>query len=176
MSDTNKGRPSNEFIDAAADIGKGMATLKLIVGELIAVVLAAIGGYLLFHPETTTQNTVGTVKAAKTNPPAPNSTAASYTIDTVYTCNNVMFTNSFITNSPYAQGSSVDLQYNPSNCMDVRLKQTSNTTIGVGFIIVGLFLGIVSVAWWYAVTRNRNVAAFSGASDVLGAVTSQFRR
>jgi hypothetical protein len=172
---------NGELYDTAADIGVGFATIKLIISEIVACILACIGIYLITHPESQSKETTGIVTSVVDYGPIVGSAPPrnSFSVNTQYTCNNELLTSVLSMQSPpgsYAPGTEIKLQYNPNNCGDVRVRQTPNATVGYALLSVGAFLGIAAGVWWYVVKHNKAIAAISGASDVLNVVTSGFKR
>ena len=169
-----KGAGIGETIyDSAATFGRIMAFVRMVTGSIIGIVMIAVGIYLVRNKAAQSVNTTAEVATAECKtvevgtPKKPRSTVRC-DLTVTYTVNGKQLTTPLTDEgTSYSKGSIVNIQYNPDNPSDIRLKQAANKTVGIILIVIGLVIMLGSIIW-FIITLKYKIAAAGEAAMTVG--------
>ena len=158
----------NKAINVGNTIGKGMATMNLIIAIIICLILGGIVLFLIFKKEVYTKNVSGTVIDA---------TCKEFTENKKdnpiikYNCSNIKYSyiidetsydgeDSILSSKKnYIKDDNIELQYNPNKQSQSRIKQPKLKIIGYILIIVSIVIFLISYAHYYFVSNVRGAGS-----------------
>ena len=159
------GDVSQEVYDGAAKFGMFMATIWLIVGNLIALALIIGGIYLMTRKEKYTGKTVATVKSVQCNT-YNDGKSVTYNCSMIleYNVNGRIYSRPYQSNSSISQydGMLKPIRYDPANPNDYIVFPLTKYWIGVILLVIGLLIMIGAWFTWYIVRRFKTAAAAYG--------------
>jgi hypothetical protein len=161
----------DDLYDGAATFGRFMATVWLVIGTIIGLVLLGISLYLLLTPPKYSEHTTAKVIEAKCDRVSTGDSRGSanncnmkieYTVDDKKI---VQDHSVFQSSTYYSVGSELKIRYNPDNPEDFTTA-VSRKTVGWILLAIGLVVMVISwVSWWI-------VTSFKFASASMGAATA----
>lgn len=165
------GNIASNVYDGAAEFGRFMALIGLIIGCLIGVVMLIGGIALFFKKNKYTKIVSGKVTKAQCN---NINNSISCTITAEYTVNNKSYTIENIMNGKryYSPGDTIEIYYDPT---DPGLSSTNKpfSFAIIGGILIGIALLIIGgVALnYYIATRFKFAAAANGVGNIVDIAT-----
>lgn len=158
--------------DGAAEYGRFMAWVGLIIGMFISAALAVIGLWLLLSKEKYSQITTATVKEAECKTViSDKSMITNCLLKITYTVDSKLYEKTYgAQGRNYFVGETFTIRYNPENPDDY------STNIGrrwIGWILIGVGLvvaGLSLFSWWIAM-KFQFAAAATGVGSAYGIIT-----
>lgn len=144
--------------DGAASIGRIMALVGMVVACLIALGFVVAGGYMLNRPASTKTASVAAV-VKKSQCSADNQCV----ISVEYMVDGKTLSASLQTGTPYSEGNTVTMVYDPAHPEQVELPGgMSSTAIGWIMILVGVIIAVLGIGHWYLTTQSKAYAGLVG--------------
>jgi hypothetical protein len=156
----------DDLYDGAATFGRFMATVWLVIGTIIGLVLLGISLYLLLTPPKYSEHTTAKVIEAKCDR-VPTGDSRGMVNDCLlkieYTVDDKHIVKDYNSKSStyYSVGSELKIRYNPDNPEDFT---TAISRKVVGWILLAIGLVIMVISWvsWWIVTSFKFAAAATG--------------
>jgi len=156
-----------QALDTSAQVGKTLSYFQLAGQIFIGIICLSIGVYLLFRKHTYDSVTTGSVTSVKNGIVGVQFIVNGKQYNVNYSSTGNTNGNQ---NTSYNVGQTVTIRYSSSNPSNFSIGDPPLKLIGVGLIFLALCLIIGGSIWFYFVQKNKYVAAFSGVTDVVGAV------
>ena len=155
----------NTIYSGAAEIGKVKATLGLIIGSIIVLVMMLISYFLITSKDVYKATIKSTVSSSTCS--ADTKGNKSCTVGVNYTVNNKAYTGTVNSNVAYDVGDSLVVKYNPDNPNDVTANTMSQNTIGYLMSAGSVVVGVIIVVYYVMVSKSKAFAALSGAEATM---------
>lgn len=153
----------NTLYDGAADFGKFMALVSMVIGMIISAILIVIAIYLLLKHDKHSVSVKATVTDAKCTRVTIDKSVRNDCILTInYTAGESKISKEYNTiGKYYTPGDTISIRYDPDNPTDFTTWPRSKT-IGWIMLVIGIVLAITSWVYWWVVNRFKFAAAASG--------------
>lgn len=162
----------SQVIQTGNIIGKGIAGVYLIVGIIFSLIFGAVGVFLILRKEIYSNNITAKVKEAKCDKFTKYSDDVKKTNPkTMFNCSTIKYsyivgdktydTDTILNDSmrEYKENDQIDVQYNPNEPSQSRLKQPKSKFVGIIFIVVSLFLFLASYTRYYIISKVRGAGS-----------------
>ena len=164
------GEMLDNTLDAAASFGRIMAWMKAIFGTLIALILIALGIFMLTRKNKFPMRATGTVTNSKCDESDPKSVTC--TISFVFTPSNgkPIASAPMAVNQSYIKGQTITVFYEEDNPNNFVINPAPVKWIGWILLISGLLMLVFLWVWLWVVSKNNTAAAMNGAAEGVGMV------
>ena len=156
----------DDLYDGAASFGRFMATVWLVIGTLIGLVLLGISLYLLLTPPKYSEEATAKVKEVKCDR-VPSGDSRGMLNDCImkieYTVDDKPIVKDYNSKGSkyYTTGDNIKIRYNPDNPEDFTTA-ISRKTVGWILLGIGAFIMILSWVSWWIVNQFKFAAAATG--------------
>ncbi len=168
---------ADKLIKDASSFGRFYVTVGSVITTILGLLLAGFAIYLLTHKERTTIETTASIIDRYCVPyvsPSGESRIVMYDcqLTVSYNIDGLIYTSNIHTNSSinYRIGENIEIQYDPDDPTNIRLKTASNQTIGLILLGAAAFMIIITWIWWYIVKKYDFVSAASGFAGIFNIV------
>lgn len=163
------GNVGTQLYDGAAEVGKFMAVVGLIICGVIAFILVLVAIYLFATPSNYTSQVEGKITKASCSSGSKGSTECVTEVE--YDVNGTKYTSNVNTSKRVIEGQNITLVYNPVDPKDAKQKGLSR--IAVAWILIGIavFIMLLSALHYYLVNRFKFLAAASGVGQGVSLIT-----
>jgi hypothetical protein len=162
---TRGGDFASDAYDTSASFGRLMSYFSLLIGIIVGVIFLVMGIYIIRKPALT-GTAEGTIKSVSCPGNSCSGTLSFTGLDK---------TDHIVTiPGTYAIGQIVSIHYNPTDPSQVTTGNVSNKTTGIIVLIVGVFILIGAIIWFYIVQKYKAAAAATGALDAVNIGANMF--
>jgi len=157
----------NKAINVGNTIGKGMSVMNLIMAIILSLIFGGIGIFFVLQKEKYTKIVDGKVISANCSRQMNNDNNKK----PMYKCRNIEYNyiideieyggkeSLYETNKYYRIGDNINLQYNPENKNDSRIKQMKSKYVGYIFVVIALIIFLVAFIQYYFVSNVRGAGS-----------------
>jgi len=164
------GEVMDNTLDAAASFGRIMAWMKSILGTFIALILIAIGIFMLTRKNKFSMRANGTVTSSKCDTSDPKNLTCTITFEFTPDKGKVVASAPMVVNQSYIKGQNVTVHYEAANPNNFVLNPVPIKWIGGILLVVGLLVLVFVWVWLWVVNKNKTAAVMNGAVEGVGMV------
>ncbi len=176
MGNKSTKKVGSDIYTGTATVGKVEADIGAIIGTVFAILLIG-GGWLVMRRGRSYREVSATVTTSNCTPDTLAKSKGKCTIQVSYTVSDKNYKQTVSTKGQaYSVGDTLKIQYDPKDPSEIRLNGKGGTgppykAIGIGMIVFGLIILVVSWAQVYLTKRYKPFAAAAGAADIVGAIS-----